>query len=164
MTLSKPNISYEVGDIHKYDDDLISTSEIRILSQEGDKFKLLYNNKVFLAAIRSFDIKTKQARINLDGYDFTITVKEPIDHLIKDLGFLTLNKHSVKEIKSPMPGLVVNVYVEVGQTVSEGDKLLSLEAMKMENILKSPGDGIVKSIAVVKGSTVDKSQLLITFE
>jgi biotin carboxyl carrier protein len=91
-------------------------------------------------------------------------MKEPLDHLINDLGFLKASKHSVKEIKSPMPGLVVNIFVEEGQSVAEGEKLLSLEAMKMENILKSPGDGIIKSVKVSKGNSVDKNQILVVFE
>ena len=63
-----------------------------------------------------------------------------------------------------MPGLVVNIFVKEGDAVLEGDKLLTLEAMKMENILKSPGDGIIKKINIGKTQTVDKNQILIEFE
>lgn len=160
----KPTTTYEVGDLATFSEETLSNADIRILAKEGDHLKILHNNKVFFAAIRQFDTVSKKALVNVNGYDFHITIKEPIDHLVNELGFLAASKHSVKEIKSPMPGLVVNVYVEVGSQVIEGDKLISLEAMKMENILKSPGDGIVKSIAVSKGQTVDKNQLLITFE
>jgi biotin carboxyl carrier protein len=160
----KPTTTYEVGDLATFSEGTLTNADVRILTKEGDHLKILYNNKIFLAAIRQFDNVSKKALINVNGYDFDIIIKEPIDHLINELGFLAASKHSVKEIKSPMPGLVVNVYVEVGSHVIEGDKLISLEAMKMENILKSPGVGIVKSIAVSKGQTVEKNQLLITFE
>jgi len=54
--------------------------------------------------------------------------------------------------------------VEQGAEVKEGDYLVVLEAMKMENTLTAPRDGVVKSISVIKGETVDKNQLLIEME
>jgi biotin carboxyl carrier protein len=70
----------------------------------------------------------------------------------------------VNAIKAPMPGLILEINVVVGQTVQENDPLLILEAMKMENSFLSPRDGVIKSIAVTKGDAVDKGQLLIEFE
>lgn len=70
----------------------------------------------------------------------------------------------VNAIKAPMPGLVLNINVEVGQEVEENDSLLVLEAMKMENNFASPRAGKIKSILVEKGQAVDKGQLLIEFE
>ncbi|WP_445724287.1 biotin/lipoyl-containing protein, partial [Flavobacterium sp.] len=67
-------------------------------------------------------------------------------------------------IKAPMPGLILEINVEVGQSVKENDPLLILEAMKMENSFLSPRDGVIKSIAVEKGNAVDKGQLLVEFE
>ena len=63
-----------------------------------------------------------------------------------------------------MPGLVLDIKVEVGQEVLEGEPLLVLEAMKMENVLKSPADVVVKSIDVKQQAAVEKNQVLITFE
>jgi biotin carboxyl carrier protein len=63
-----------------------------------------------------------------------------------------------------MPGLVLNVFVEVGQEVQKGDNLLVLEAMKMENIIKATGTGKVKNIVVNQKQAVDKNQLLIEME
>ncbi|MEY3419934.1 MAG: hypothetical protein RIR48_214, partial [Bacteroidota bacterium] len=111
-----------------------------------------------------FDHQTKKAWINVSGFDFRIKINEPLDKLINDLGFLKAAKHSVKEIKSPMPGMVVNIFVKEGDSVLEGEKLLTLEAMKMENILKSPGEGIIKKINIEKTQSVDKNQILIEFE
>jgi biotin carboxyl carrier protein len=62
-----------------------------------------------------------------------------------------------------MPGMVLNVLVNEGQTVKKGDALLVLEAMKMENILKSPAEGTIKKITAVKGTAVEKNQILIQF-
>jgi biotin carboxyl carrier protein len=70
----------------------------------------------------------------------------------------------MNELKAPMPGLVVDFLVEIGQEVQTGDKLMILEAMKMENVIKASGQGIVKKINVIKGQSVEKSQILIEFE
>ena len=69
-----------------------------------------------------------------------------------------------KELKAPMPGLVLKIEVEVGQTIKEGDALVVLEAMKMENVLKSPADVVIKSIGVTEGNAVEKNEVLIEFE
>jgi biotin carboxyl carrier protein len=62
-----------------------------------------------------------------------------------------------------MPGLIVDVGVEVGQDVKKGDKLLVLNAMKMENIIKAPADGKVRQVLVNNGQNVEKNQVLIQF-
>ena len=60
-----------------------------------------------------------------------------------------------------MPGLVLELNVEAGQTIAKGDPLLILEAMKMENVIKSAGEGVVEEILVKKGAAVEKGALLI---
>ena len=63
-----------------------------------------------------------------------------------------------------MPGRIVSVAVQVGDEVGVGQELLTLEAMKMENVLKSEGVGTVKSIAIAANDVVDKGAVLISFE
>jgi biotin carboxyl carrier protein len=155
---------YEIDDLHTFDDETLSSKDIRIVSREGNIVKLFFDHKAYEAVIKDFDHQTKKAWINVSGFDFRIKINEPLDKLINDLGFLKAAKHSVKEIKSPMPGMVVNIFVKEGDSVLEGEKLLTLEAMKMENILKSPGEGIIKKINIEKTQSVDKNQILIEFE
>lgn len=64
-------------------------------------------------------------------------------------------------IKAQMPGTVVSFNVAVGDKVSEGDVVLILEAMKMENEVTAPISGVVKSIHVEKGSSVVEGDILI---
>ena len=73
-------------------------------------------------------------------------------------------KKKLKELKAPMPGLVLDVKVTSGDEVIEGQELLVLEAMKMENAIKSPQDGIIKSISIEKNDKVEKNQILVSFE
>ena len=67
-------------------------------------------------------------------------------------------------VKSPMPGLVVKVLVEPAQEVKRGERLIVLEAMKMENDVKAPRDGKVAKIAVNTGDPVEGGRELLTIE
>lgn len=68
------------------------------------------------------------------------------------------------EIKSPLPGTVLDVMVKEGDTVKVGQHLLLLEAMKMENNIDSDKEGVVKSIKVRKGDAVMEGDVLIVME
>jgi pyruvate carboxylase len=62
---------------------------------------------------------------------------------------------------APMPGMVTEVAVSIGQTVKEGDKLVILEAMKMLTTVSASADGIISEILVKKGDRVDSDDLLV---
>ena len=65
-------------------------------------------------------------------------------------------------INAPMPGTIIKVNVQNGQTVKKGDVLMILEAMKMENEIMAPCDGTVAGVAVAQGATVDSGAVLCT--
>ena len=67
-------------------------------------------------------------------------------------------------LRSPLPGTVVEILAKTGQQVKEGDTLVVLEAMKMNNNLTAEKDGVVKSILVAEGEAVKENTPLVTFE
>lgn len=67
-------------------------------------------------------------------------------------------------IKTPLPGVIIDIKVNVGDAVAKGQTVAILEAMKMENNINSDRDGKVASIAVAKGETVADGAILITLE
>ena len=67
-------------------------------------------------------------------------------------------------LRAPMPGLVVRVLVAPGQRVAQGDGLVVLEAMKMENELKAAAPGTVRAVPVEAGATVEKGTVLVELE
>ena len=69
-----------------------------------------------------------------------------------------------KIIKCPMPGLVVSIDIEEGHKVEDGDKLCTVEAMKMENIIRSETSGIVKKIFCKEGDSLAADEVMIEFE
>jgi len=64
-------------------------------------------------------------------------------------------------VKSPLPGTILNVHVAVGDMVRSGDKLITLEAMKMENVINSDKSGKVISVNFKKGDAVMEGDILI---
>ncbi len=65
-----------------------------------------------------------------------------------------------EDVKAPMPGKILEVLVNAGDTVNEDDELIILEAMKMENPIYAPVGGTVKEIKVKAGDSVDTDQLM----
>ena len=69
-----------------------------------------------------------------------------------------------ESVNTPMPGTILQVLVTVGQTVKEGDVLVVLEAMKMENEITSPRNGTVTQVVVQPGATVDTGVALVVIQ
>lgn len=106
----------------------------------------------------------KKYTIKVNGSIYQVQLQDKYDQLVNKLGLNIKTVHRAKDLSSPMPGLIRRIDVAVGQEVKEGDALMVLEAMKMENILKSPGQGIIRKIHTETGKPVNKGQLLIEIE
>ncbi len=126
-------------------------------------YHIIHNMGSYNAEVVSFDKEAKTAEIKVNGTIYTVTAKDQFDVLLDKLGLSNLNSAKISEVKAPMPGLVLKVFVNEGSEVKKGDNLFILEAMKMENIIKSPADVIVKSIKIKPGDKVEKGQVLIGF-
>jgi len=138
--------------------------EIDVVQLGNKQFHLLKDNRSFQIEILKEDFFKRTYTIKVNEFEFEINISTPLEKLIKELGFELGSSKKVSEIKAPMPGLILSLKVEEGQEVEEGQSLLILEAMKMENNFSSPRAGIIKSIAVKEGQAVDKGQILIEFE
>ena len=150
--------TYQKGEIDKENFDW------DVIENKRNIFHVLMNGKSYQATIKKTNFKEKSFTIAINGKNFQINVEDQYDVLLKDLGFKNYSSNTTNKIIAPMPGLVLEVLVKPGQTVKKGDKILVLEAMKMENIIKSPGEGIVKECLAEVGATVEKNQILINFE
>jgi len=139
-------------------------SEADILSISKSKHHVLLNNKSTIAETITTDFNLKSYQVKVNNNTYNVKINNDLDTLIKDMGFEVGASKQINEIKAPMPGLILDIMVKIGQEVKDNDALLILEAMKMENIITSPRDGIIKTISVVKGNAVDKNELLIEFE
>lgn len=104
-----------------------------------------------------------KTRLKVNGTIYEAETIDKFDALLKSLGMEKGGAGKVNELKAPMPGLVLDIHVKPGDVIQKGDKVLVLEAMKMENVIKAPADATVASIEVEKGKTVDKNQVMVRF-
>ena len=121
-------------------------------------------SKTILLHCLSVDKSNKTVTLLYNNQKYIAKITEPLDDLLKSMGLENALTQKISEIKAPMPGLVLNISVNIGDSVEANQKILTLEAMKMENAIKSPTAGVVASIDVKAGQAVDKNQVLIRFE
>lgn len=136
-------------DLHKIDRDTIS---------------IIHNNKSYLAEIVELNREEKRCIIKVNGNRYTLNIKDRYDELLHRLGMDKIAGSKISDLKAPMPGLVLKIFVNKGDKVKKGENLLVLEAMKMENIIKSPADLKIKDIKIKPGGKVEKNEVLISFE
>lgn len=129
-----------------------------------DGFTIKKNGKTFHADLLKVDYKEKTFLIKVNGRRVTVKAQDRFDLLLSKLGMTGLGSKKINHLKSPMPGLILEIPVTVGQQVKAGETIIILEAMKMENIIKAPVDVTIKNIKATKGKPVEKNELLIEFE
>lgn len=128
------------------------------------KYHLLHNNKSYHIELVSSNVSSKKMILKVNGNIHAITIADEYDQMVEKMGLLTAKSQKVNDIKAPMPGLIMEVSVNEGHEIKEGDQLVVLSAMKMENILSAPNDGVIKSVEVKKDDAVEKGQILIVLE
>ncbi len=102
--------------------------------------------------------------VELEGRRFEVRVEDERTRHIRELASHVAPVQTKRDLRAPMPGLIVRVDVEVGQEVEAGDGLVVMEAMKMENELKADATGTITSIEVETGQAVERNALLLTLE
>jgi len=152
-----------VNKIYSFDINENLLDDLDFIHLENSRFHILKDNLSYKAEIIQTDFFSKKYTVKINGNIYKINFSDSLDLLIKQMGFELGQTKQINTINAPMPGLVLEINVEVGQEVQQGDNLFVLEAMKMENIFTSPRTGIIKSIMIKKGQAVDKGQVMITF-
>jgi biotin carboxyl carrier protein len=140
-------------------------------------FKFTINGNEYEAEIIS--VADNQAEVSINGVSYTVdvdrklqTIKTPT--LVRTMAVPSTDSHpSVSKtsspmapkgtgnIKSPLPGVILDIFVREGDSVKLGQKLIMLEAMKMENNINADKEGKVASIKVSKGDNVMEGDVLI---
>jgi propionyl-CoA carboxylase alpha chain len=100
----------------------------------------------------------------LDGAHFECMVLSPLGAELQRRMLVKVPPDTSKLVMSPMPGLLTNISVKVGEAVTAGQKLAAIEAMKMENTLVAAQDGVVAEICANVGESLAVDQLIIRFE
>jgi len=129
-----------------------------------DQYHVLHNQEGFDIKVVQSDFKNKTCTLSVNGTRYTLNISDHYDQMVERMGLLVVEEERVDTITAPIPGLIIDINVAVGDTVAEGDPLLVLSAMKMENIITAPNDGTIASIDMDLNEAVEKGKVLITFE
>jgi biotin carboxyl carrier protein len=140
-----------------------STAKASVIWEDAHFFTLLFADKQFHGEIVENGMEQGFLKVKINHREFVIKKERALDSLIAELGLDKEKVRKLHQLKSPMPGRVIAIAVNIGDEIQVGDELLTLEAMKMENVLKSDGTGVVKSIDIQLQDVVDKGKVLITF-
>lgn len=130
------------------------------------QYKITVNGKLYDVSVEEVGeilggvqaSKTISTFVNKDNANTNNNNEKQISNKPQDS--IPIDENAIS-IKAPMPGTILSFNVSVGDTVSEGQVLAILEAMKMENELTAPASGKVKSIHVEKGSSVIENQVIL---
>ncbi len=167
ITATLNNEKYEIEFFNKqYVTGKINNTDFLLDSVKNNEnsFHILYKQKSFNITIVSVNTEEKTVLLNINKNSYSVKLTEEIDVLLNKMGIKSQTKRIKKELKAPMPGLILNIPIKKGDFVKQGETLLVLEAMKMENNLKAENDVTIKDIQVQNGNSVEKNEVLIIFE
>lgn len=140
-------------------EEMLNTMDVVL--EPGGYFHILNDGKMIRLQLLHADYLNREFHFRWHALEFRITLRDRVETIVHKLGLKLEADGRVNEISAPMPGLVLKLLVSEGQSVSKGDPLVILEAMKMENVLAAPNDAEIDTVSVQQGDTVDKGQLLI---
>lgn len=133
----------------------------RLVDVEGTPVSLLtIGERVYRIVARRGDGKGRYA-LSIDGHAFAAEALDERTRAIRDLSAASAAATGPAPLVAPMPGLIVKIAVAVGDAVTPGQGLVTMEAMKMENELRASAAGVVAAIHVAPGTAVDKGALLV---
>jgi biotin carboxyl carrier protein len=162
----KVNVDYDF-DINISNENVIVNGDELVLDSRNlasGHTHIIHDNKSYRVEVIAVDRVEKACQVKVNGKIYQANISDQFDELLKKMGMDSGSAGTVRELKAPMPGLVLRVAVAEGQEIIKGDSLLVLEAMKMENSIKSPTSGKINKILVNTGDKVEKNQVLVLFE
>lgn len=158
-------------------------SYLVIIKATADGFNIRYeSNRISIKSNWTIGSKLLRGSVNgaevavlissrLNGYKLKYAAREVMAYVrsprVAELERFMIDKDgsgSQKELLSPIAGKVVKVFVEPGEEIKEGQKVMIVEAMKMENVITAKADHKVESVKVKEGEVVDSNDVLIEFE
>ena len=141
------------------------------------KFNFLINGNSYEVEVLGFEDNIAKMEVNGTLYDVevqkelkmtktpTLVRAEPPKPTRKESKIpRTLSQTTNIAIRAPLPGTIITVLVKPGDKVAMGQKLLTMEAMKMENNVLSEKDGVVRDVLVKPGQTVAQNDVLVEIE
>ncbi|MDR0798842.1 MAG: acetyl-CoA carboxylase biotin carboxyl carrier protein subunit [Dysgonamonadaceae bacterium] len=135
-------------------------------------FEYTINGTIYKVAINR--IEDAVAEVEVNGVPYQVEMKKPEKPAvtIQRLDPVSTPAPAARPrqggaagaVRSPLPGTIIDIFCKAGDAVSQGQKLLVLEAMKMENVINADRNGVIKEVKVNKGDSVLEGAELIIIE
>lgn len=135
---------------------------LKILSMTSNKIEFMLDNSYHVA--KYLDNNTTKMALVVDGVQITFDKHSELDKIVYKNSGAESGGDSQVSLRSQIPGRVVSINANVGESVKKGDVLCVLESMKMQLSIKSHKDGQIKSIKIKQGASVAKNDVLIEIE
>ena len=129
---------------------------------EPNVYLLKNENKIYEVFVSPPTNQNEPLQVKVKNREFEINLIDP--KRLRGAGGSLEQTGGIAEIKTAMPGKLVRVLVEAGAEIKQGEPVLVVEAMKMQNEMKSPKDGTVKEIRFSEGATVNAGDVLAIIE
>jgi len=147
-------------DTEEFDLSIDDISKLDIIKNQSG-YHVLENNESFNVDHLSIGENPKNISVIINGTTYEFEIKDSHDLLVDRMGLADVGEKKITDIKSPMPGLILEIAVKEGDSFTAGDTLLILEAMKMENVIKAEANGVVKAILKNTSDAVEKGEIII---
>ena len=134
------------------------------LDQVHGALRSLVLDERHLELLAALDDDDQTVRLAIGGLEYRAEVLDEAHARLALVAGSRAAGHARRELKAPMPGLLVKVLCRVGDTIEAGQPLAVLQAMKMENELSLPRGGTVTRIGAESGQTVEQGQVLVVVE
>ncbi len=130
-------------------------------SSDPTLYSLLIGNKSYELRISP---EEEGYIVQLEGDHLDVQVEDERTHRLAGVRGKLASGTGEINIKAPMPGVVIDLLIQNGEEVKEGQTLLILESMKMHNEFKAPRDAIVKDVRVAAGDNLNQKALMVVLE
>ncbi|MDL2241866.1 biotin/lipoyl-binding protein [Bacteroidales bacterium OttesenSCG-928-L03] len=136
-------------------------------------FKYIINGNTYKVVINRIEDTTAEVEVNGTPYKVemdkpakkqVVTIKRPAQTSVAPIARPQQTSGAGGSLKSPLPGVILEILCKAGDPVKKGQKVMVLEAMKMENAINADRDGVVKEIKVNKGDSVLEGAELLVIE
>ena len=118
-----------VNESHKFEISDKQTTQLDFVKIDEHNFHIIHENKAYKAELVEADFRKKRFKVKINGNIHNIAISDEFDLLVDKLGLSIVGSTKIKDVKAPMPGLVLDVSVATGQEVIKGDKLMILDCL-----------------------------------
>jgi len=138
-----------------------------------NSFKYTINGNVYKVVINRIEDTIAEVEVNGTAYKVEmnkpakkqiVTINRPAQTTVPPVVKPQQANTGISALRSPLPGVVLDIFCKAGDSIKKGQKVMILEAMKMENVINAEKDGVVKEIKVNKGDSVLEGAELIIIE